>query len=194
MASGSGARGRWGRGPMPRPACTKRLKLRGAPGRGASSPACWVREGQPIDPRSPPICVPLRHRRPNTSWRSSTASRTPEPVISGLPYLGAEVIYAAGPRWPSRRHVLARRTRAVLQAAEDTMVAAEAMARLLRSRTWMDLGPSVGQRRAIHLGPCEPELGRRRRPTGPSQVTAGPVAPAPVTGVRRMSRAAQGSR
>ena len=55
-----------------------------------------------------------------------------EPVIEGLPYLGAEIVYAARAEMAmSLDDVLARRTRAVLIDARHSAAAAGAVAELL---------------------------------------------------------------
>jgi glycerol-3-phosphate dehydrogenase len=55
-----------------------------------------------------------------------------EPVIPGLPYTGAELVYAAREEMAQTLDdVLARRTRAVIQRAQPTMAAAQAAALLI---------------------------------------------------------------
>jgi glycerol-3-phosphate dehydrogenase len=55
-----------------------------------------------------------------------------EPVVAGLPYIGAEVAYAAREEMAATLDdVLSRRTRAVIQRAEATMAAASAVANLI---------------------------------------------------------------
>ncbi len=55
-----------------------------------------------------------------------------EPIVAGLPYLGAEVVYAARAEMAqSVDDVLARRTRAVLQRAHESVAAADRVAALL---------------------------------------------------------------
>jgi glycerol-3-phosphate dehydrogenase len=57
-----------------------------------------------------------------------------DPIVTGLPYIGAEVIYAARMEMAQTvSDVLARRTRAVLQQAEASVTAAAAVAALLAS-------------------------------------------------------------
>jgi len=55
-----------------------------------------------------------------------------EPVIVGLPYTGAEILYAAREEMAQTLDdVLARRTRAMIQRAQPTMAAAQAAAALI---------------------------------------------------------------
>ena len=55
-----------------------------------------------------------------------------EPVVAGLPYIGAEVVYAAREEMAGRLDdVLSRRTRAMIQRAQATMDAATAVATLI---------------------------------------------------------------
>ena len=55
-----------------------------------------------------------------------------EPVVAGLPYLGAEVVYAAREEMAcTLDDVLSRRTRAMIQRAQATMEAATAVAALI---------------------------------------------------------------
>ena len=55
-----------------------------------------------------------------------------EPVVAGLPYTGAEVLYAAREEMAGTLDdVLSRRTRAMIQRAQDTMDAAAAVATLI---------------------------------------------------------------
>jgi glycerol-3-phosphate dehydrogenase len=55
-----------------------------------------------------------------------------EPVIAGLPYTGAEILYAAREEMAQTLDdVLARRTRAMIQRAQPTMAAAQAAAALI---------------------------------------------------------------
>jgi glycerol-3-phosphate dehydrogenase len=55
-----------------------------------------------------------------------------QPVIAGLPYIGAELVYAAREEMAQTLgDVLARRTRAMIQRAQPTMAAAHAVATLI---------------------------------------------------------------
>jgi glycerol-3-phosphate dehydrogenase len=55
-----------------------------------------------------------------------------EPVVAGLPYIGAEVLYAAREEMAGTLDdVLSRRTRATIQRAQPTMDAASAIATLI---------------------------------------------------------------
>jgi glycerol-3-phosphate dehydrogenase len=55
-----------------------------------------------------------------------------EPVVAGLPYLGAEAVYAAREEMAcTLDDVLSRRTRAMIQRAQATMEAATAVAALI---------------------------------------------------------------
>ena len=55
-----------------------------------------------------------------------------EPIVAGLPYIGAEVLYAAREEMAGTLDdVLSRRTRAMIQRAQPTMAAAQAAAQLI---------------------------------------------------------------
>jgi glycerol-3-phosphate dehydrogenase len=120
-----------------RSSATKRLRLRGAPPGGAAA-----RPGR----RPPPAVGAFRSGPGPTSHldgRYGTEAPTVlamadgrpdllEPVVEGLPYLGAEVVYAAREEMAlSVEDVLCRRTRAVLQDARGAAAAAGAVSQLL---------------------------------------------------------------
>ena len=65
-----------------------------------------------------------------------------EPVVAGLPYTGAELVYAAREEMArTLDDVLSRRTRAMIQRAQATMDAAAAVAALIApDMGWDDAG------------------------------------------------------
>ena len=81
-----------------------------------------------------------------------------EPVIEGLPYTGAEIVYAAREEMAQTlTDVLARRTRAMIQRAQPTMAAAHASARLIAP----DLGwdeQQVSEQAKDFIETCQKEL------------------------------------
>lgn len=106
---------------------TKGLALRGAPRRGSRPPA-----GSGVDP----AVLSHLHARYGTETAAVLAmAERPgllEPIVTGLPYLGAEVVYAARAEMAqSVDDVLARRTRALIQNARSSAAAAAAVAELL---------------------------------------------------------------
>jgi glycerol-3-phosphate dehydrogenase len=111
---------------------TKHLSLRGAP-RADQSP--------PIGPLDAAAASHLRARYGTEAADVlAVATGRPElltPVIDGLPYLGAEFVYAARSEMAQTlSDLLARRTRAQIQRAEETAAAAAAVAALV--------GPELG--------------------------------------------------
>lgn len=110
---------------------TKHLRLQGAPARGRSPGAGHGPEG--IDRH---VYEHLWSRfGTGTDQVLAIARERPEllaPVVPGLPYLGAEVVYAARAEMAqSVDDVLARRTRAQLMDARASAAAAPAVAALL---------------------------------------------------------------
>lgn len=104
------------------PSSTKRLRLRGA-------------------------CAPTQEQLCAYGTEAATvlavADGRPEllePVVEGLPFIGAEVVYAARAEMAQTvADVLERRTRALLQHAHKSMLAAPAVARLLAPELgWAD--------------------------------------------------------
>ncbi|HTX63539.1 MAG TPA: glycerol-3-phosphate dehydrogenase/oxidase [Acidimicrobiales bacterium] len=117
--------------PPARRSVTRGLRLRGAPARGADPAAgadrLFDRYGTEAD-------------SVRALWSSRPALR--EPVVDGLPYLGAEVVYAVRQEMAqSLDDVLCRRTRAALQDARAAARAAPAVAALMAT----DLGWSQDQ-------------------------------------------------
>jgi glycerol-3-phosphate dehydrogenase len=81
-----------------------------------------------------------------------------EPAIAGLPYTGAELVYAAREEMAQTLDdVLARRTRATIQRAQATMAAAPAVAELLASEMGWSASASAKQA-ARFTESCEKEL------------------------------------
>jgi len=99
---------------------TKRLRLRGAPRPGSVQPVeshLWGRYGTESD-----AVLAVAEGRPELL----------EPVVEGLPYIGAEIVYAAREEMAmSVEDVLARRTRAQMLHARHSAEAAGAISRLL---------------------------------------------------------------
>jgi glycerol-3-phosphate dehydrogenase len=81
-----------------------------------------------------------------------------EPVVAGLPYTGAELVYAAREEMAQTLDdVLSRRTRATIQRAHATMAAAAAIANLIAP----DLGwgdREAAEQVARYTGSCQKEL------------------------------------
>jgi glycerol-3-phosphate dehydrogenase len=81
-----------------------------------------------------------------------------EPVVPGLPYLGAEVVYAAREEMArTLDDVLSRRTRAAIQRAEATMEAATAVATLIAPDMGWD-EDEVGEQVTRFTEACQKEL------------------------------------
>ncbi len=78
--------------------------------------------------------------------------------MPGLPYTGAELVYAAREEMAlTLDDVLARRTRARIQRAHDAMAAAPAVARLLAPEMGWDEREAAGQA-ARFVASCQKEL------------------------------------
>lgn len=81
-----------------------------------------------------------------------------EPIIEGLPYTGAEALYAAREEMAgSLDDVLSRRTRATIQRAQPTMDAAEAVATLIAPDMGWDEA-AVREQVARYTEACQKEL------------------------------------
>jgi glycerol-3-phosphate dehydrogenase len=81
-----------------------------------------------------------------------------EPIVAGLPYTGAELVYAAREEMAvNLDDVLARRTRAGIQRAHATMAAAPAVARLLAPELGWDERETTAQA-ARFVAACQKEL------------------------------------
>jgi glycerol-3-phosphate dehydrogenase len=81
-----------------------------------------------------------------------------EPVIEGLPYTGAELVYAAREEMAQTLDdVLARRTRAMIQRAQPTMAAAHAAATLIAPELGWDEERASEQSSAF-IEACQKEL------------------------------------
>jgi glycerol-3-phosphate dehydrogenase len=81
-----------------------------------------------------------------------------EPIVDGLPYIGAEVVYAAREEMAcTLDDVLARRTRAVIQRAQATMEVATAVANLIAAdMEWSET--EVHEQAAQFIDACQKEL------------------------------------
>lgn len=81
-----------------------------------------------------------------------------EPVVAGLPYIGAEVVYAAREEMAGTLDdVLSRRTRAMIQRAQATMDAATAVANLIAPDMGWDQ-EEVAEQVARFTEACQKEL------------------------------------
>ena len=81
-----------------------------------------------------------------------------EPAIPGLPYMRAELVYAAREEMAQTLDdVLARRTRAVIQRAQPTMAAAHAAATLIAPDMGWDEQTASNQA-AQFIETCQKEL------------------------------------
>ena len=81
-----------------------------------------------------------------------------EPVIAGLPYIGAEMVYAAREEMAQTlSDVLARRTRAKIQRAQPTMAAAHAAAELVAAELGWDERQATEQANDF-IEACQKEL------------------------------------
>lgn len=106
---------------------TKRLRLLGAPD-GPAAGAVGGAEG----PRADHLAARYGSEAATVLQLADGRPELLEPVIDGLPYLGAEVVFAVQAEMAqSVEDVLARRTRAVLQDARAAASAAGAVARLM---------------------------------------------------------------
>jgi glycerol-3-phosphate dehydrogenase len=120
-------------GPDGRRSVTRRLKLRGAPGSARGEAA----HGDRLFARYGTEAEAVR-----ILWEVRPELR--EPVVDGLPYLGAEVVYAVREEMAqSVEDVLSRRTRAALQDGRAAALAAPAVASLIATELgWSDLQAS----------------------------------------------------
>ncbi|HEY3842823.1 MAG TPA: glycerol-3-phosphate dehydrogenase/oxidase [Acidimicrobiales bacterium] len=113
-----------GESPKQRPCLTKTLQLIGAT-TAATDPVA----------RAHPLSHLIGRYGTESAQVRAVADGRPElltPVIPGLPYTGAELVYAAREEMAQTlEDVLARRTRAVIQLAQPTMAAAHAAATLI---------------------------------------------------------------
>jgi glycerol-3-phosphate dehydrogenase len=81
-----------------------------------------------------------------------------EPVIAGLPYIGAELIYAVREEMAQNLDdVLARRTRAMIQRAQPTIAAAQSAAMLIAPELGWDAHHAAEQA-ARFIESCQKEL------------------------------------
>jgi glycerol-3-phosphate dehydrogenase len=81
-----------------------------------------------------------------------------EPVVAGLPYTGAEVLYAVRAEMArTLDDVLSRRTRATIQRAHPTMAAAAAVAALMAPDLGWDEKEAADQT-ALFIESCQKEL------------------------------------
>jgi glycerol-3-phosphate dehydrogenase len=128
---------------------TKNLALLGAPG---TTPATTVEHT--VDPA---LLEHLAHRY-GTELDAvlALADERPallEPIVDGLPYIGAEVVYATRAEMAlGVEDVLSRRTRALLQDARASARSAEAVAALLGAELGWSSEVAAEQARAFSAG------------------------------------------
>jgi glycerol-3-phosphate dehydrogenase len=130
------------RAPRPR-SVTRRLRLRGAPDDRRSSGGEPSRDELEWSKVPSPLRTHLQSRYGTEARDVVELGRDRpgllEPIVDGLPYVGAEVVYAARHEMArSLEDVLARRTRAVLQDAARAAAAAPAVASLLAEELGWD--------------------------------------------------------
>jgi glycerol-3-phosphate dehydrogenase len=116
--------GQLGENPKSRPCVTKNLRLIGA----------TAATKDPVAMAHPRAHLVSRYGTESAAVVALAEGRPEllEPAIAGLPYLGAELVYAAREEMAQTLDdVLSRRTRAVIQQAQPTMAAAEAAALLI---------------------------------------------------------------
>ena len=122
---------RLGESPKTRRCVTKSLRLLGATS-ATQDPVTMAR----------PQAHLVRRYGTDTAAVLALADERPEllePVIAGLPYTGAEMVYAAREEMAQTlTDVLARRTRAKIQRAQPTMAAAHAAANLIAAEMGWD--------------------------------------------------------
>jgi glycerol-3-phosphate dehydrogenase len=139
-----------GESPKTRPCVTKSLRLIGATS-AARDPVAAVRPHPHLLGRygtEAPAVLAVAEGRPELL----------EPVVEGLPYTGAELLYAVREEMAQTLDdLLARRTRAMIQRAQPTIAAAHAAAALVAP----DLGwteHEASDRAARFIETCEKEL------------------------------------
>jgi glycerol-3-phosphate dehydrogenase len=139
-----------GESPRRRPCVTKSLPLAGATTRGRDPVAQAQRSGRLL----------ARYGTEHVAVTAVAEGRPEllEPAVPGLPYTGAELVYAAREEMAmTLDDVLARRTRAGIQRAHATMAAAPAVARLLAPEMGWDEREAAGQA-ARFVAACQKEL------------------------------------
>jgi glycerol-3-phosphate dehydrogenase len=114
-----------------------------------------------------PVAMAHRHSRLLSRYGTESAAVVAlaegrpellEPAIVGLPYLGAELVYAAREEMAQTLDdVLSRRTRAVIQQAQPTMAAAQAAATLIAPDMGWDDEQAAAQA-AQFIESCHKEL------------------------------------
>jgi glycerol-3-phosphate dehydrogenase len=141
---------RLGESPRRRRCLTKSLPLMGA----------TTRTRDPVTLAQPHARLLLRYGTEAGDVLALTDGRPDllEPVVAGLPYIGAEVVYAAREEMAGTLDdVLSRRTRAMIQRAEATMEAAAAVAGLIApDMGWSD--EEVTEQVARFTEGCQKEL------------------------------------
>jgi len=116
-----------------RPCITKTLRLKGAPERGPAA--------APVDAGDDATRLFRRYGTLATEVAALAAGRPAlaEPVVEGLPYVGAEVLYAAREEMATHLvDVLYRRTRAAIQDGRSCIRAAKAVARIMAEELGWD--------------------------------------------------------
>jgi glycerol-3-phosphate dehydrogenase len=139
-----------GESPKTRRCVTKALRLRGATP-AAKDPVAMARPHSHLLSRygtDAAAVLALAEDRPELL----------EPVVAGLPYIGAELIYAVREEMAQTLDdVLARRTRAMIQRAQPTMAAALAAATLIAPELGWD-APHAAEQAARFIESCHKEL------------------------------------
>jgi glycerol-3-phosphate dehydrogenase len=139
-----------GESPKSRPCVTKSLRLLGATS-ATKDPVTMAQPQAHLVSRygtGSSAVLALAHDRPELL----------EPVIEGLPYTGAEMLYAAREEMAQTlTDVLARRTRAKIQRAQPTMAAAHAAATLIAAELGWDAHQASEQANDF-IEACQKEL------------------------------------
>jgi glycerol-3-phosphate dehydrogenase len=139
-----------GQSPRRRPCVTKSLALVGATTRTRDPVAQAQRSGRLLSRYGTeyPAVTAVAEGRPELL----------EPAVPGLPYTGAELVYAAREEMAiTLDDVLARRTRAEIQKAHAAMAAAPAVARLLAPEMGWDEREAASQASRF-VAACQKEL------------------------------------
>jgi glycerol-3-phosphate dehydrogenase len=139
-----------GESPRRRPCVTKSLPLVGATTRARDPVSQAQRSGR--------LLARYGTEHPAVTAVADVRPELLEPAVPGLPYTGAELVYAVREEMAvSLDDVLARRTRAGIQRAHATMEAAPAVARLLAPEMGWDDREAAGQA-ARFVAACQKEL------------------------------------
>ncbi|HVB92557.1 MAG TPA: glycerol-3-phosphate dehydrogenase/oxidase [Acidimicrobiales bacterium] len=141
---------RLGESPRDRRCITKSLRLIGA----------TTKNRDPVAQAHPRAHLVARYGTESAAVLALAEGRPEllDPVVAGLPYTGAEVLYAAREEMArTLEDVLARRTRAMIQLAQATMAAAPRVAGLMAPDMGWDEGEAADQV-ARFIESCQKEL------------------------------------